>query len=165
MLMGGSRVTGLTSPRRYSYGSTAAIVTSVGLIVGFGAASIPRSAVVSGLLIIAVADNISDSLSIHIYQESENLEARAALGATLTNFAARFLLVLSFVGIVLAFPGRAAQAVAAAWGMLLLGILTYVLSRLRRVAPWREITEHLVVGIVVVALSRILGGWIAAHVS
>jgi VIT1/CCC1 family predicted Fe2+/Mn2+ transporter len=156
---------GLVSPRRYSYGSTAAIVTSVGLVVGFGAASVPRSAVVSGLLIIAVADNVSDSLSIHIYQESENLDSHAAFRATLTNFAARFLVVLSFVGIVLAFPGRAVQPLAAAWGMLLLGTLTYVLSRLRRVPPWREITKHLAVGIVVVSVSRILGGWIAAHVS
>jgi hypothetical protein len=41
--------------------------------------------------------------------------------------------------------------VATAWGMLL-GVLTYLLSRLRRVLP-------------VVAVSRILGGWIAAHVS
>ena len=119
----------------------------------------------SGLLIIAVADNISDSLSIHIYQESENLEARVALRATLTNFAARFLVVLSFVGIVITFPGRAAQAVATAWGMLLLGGLIYFLSRLRQVRPWREITKHLLVAVVVVAVSRVLGGWIAAHVS
>jgi VIT1/CCC1 family predicted Fe2+/Mn2+ transporter len=160
-----SRVVGFASPRRYSYGSTAAIVTSVGLIAGFGAASVPRSAVVSGLLIIAVADNISDSLSIHIYQESENLEARVALRATLTNFAARFLVVLSFVGIVITFPGRAAQAVATAWGLLLLGGLIYFLSRLRQVRPWREILKHLLVAIVVVAVSRLLGGWIAAHVS
>jgi vacuolar iron transporter family protein len=112
---------GLASPSRYSYGSTAAVVTSVGLIVGFGAASVSKSTVVSGLLIIAVADNLSDSLSIHIYQESENLEAPAAFRATLTNFAARFLVVMSFVGIVIAFRGRASQAVATVWGMLLLG--------------------------------------------
>jgi VIT1/CCC1 family predicted Fe2+/Mn2+ transporter len=159
------RVAGLASPSRYSYGSTAAIVTSVGLIVGFGAASVSRSTVVSGLLIIALADNVSDSLSIHVYQESQNFEARAALRATLTNFAARFLVVMTFVGIVIAFPGRAAPAVATLWGILLLGVLTYVLSRQRHERPWRGIAMHLVVAIVVVAISRNLGGWIAAHVS
>jgi hypothetical protein len=45
---------------RCSFGSTAAIVTSVGLIVGFGAATISRVAIVSALLIVAFADNISD---------------------------------------------------------------------------------------------------------
>jgi VIT1/CCC1 family predicted Fe2+/Mn2+ transporter len=150
---------------RYSYGSSAAIVTSVGLIAGFGATSMPKSAVVSGLLIIALADNISDSLSIHIYQESENLEERAAFRATITNFVARLLVALSFVGIVVASPERSVSVVAAGWGMFLLGALTYVLSRSRRVRVWREITRHTVVAVLVVLVSRMLGAWIAAHVS
>ena len=161
----GGRGRSLPRPNHYSYGSTAAIVTSVGLIVGFGAASVSRPAIVSSLLIIALADNISDSLSIHVYQESENLEGHAAIRATLTNFAARFLAALSFVGIVFAFSGLAAQVVATAWGVLLLGALTYVLARARGVRPWPEIVKHLVVAIAVVAVSRVLGAWIAAHVS
>jgi VIT1/CCC1 family predicted Fe2+/Mn2+ transporter len=72
---------------------------------------------------------------------------------------------MTFVGIVIASPGRAAPVVATVWGILLLGVLTYVLSRLRREPPWRGIAKHLIVAIVVVAVSRILGGWIAAHVS
>jgi VIT1/CCC1 family predicted Fe2+/Mn2+ transporter len=155
----------LRHPNHYSYGGTAAIVTSVGLIVGFGAASVSRSAIVSSLLIVAVADNISDSLSIHIYQESENLEAGAAIRATLMNFAARFLAALSFVGIVIAFSRHTAQVIATAWGAVLLGAITYVLSRVRHVRPWPEIAKHLVVAIVVVAVSRILGAWTAALVS
>ncbi|HZR26694.1 MAG TPA: hypothetical protein VFA59_24080 [Vicinamibacterales bacterium] len=46
-------------------------------------------------MIVAVADNITDSLSVHVYQESENIEERAALRATLTNFAARLLIAAS----------------------------------------------------------------------
>ncbi len=152
-------------PSRYSYGSTAAIVTSVGLIVGFGAASVSKAAALSGLLIVAVADNLTDSLSIHIYQESEDLEPRAAFRATITNYLARLLVALSFLGIVVACPLRSAPAIATARGLFLLGTLTFILSRARRVSPWREIGKHVVVAIVVVAVSRMLGGWIAAHVS
>jgi len=151
------------SPRGYSYGSTAAIVTSVGLIIGFGAAAVSKAAVVSGLLIIAFADNISDSLSIHVYQESENLEGRAAFRATLTNFVARLLVALSFVGIVLVLP--MASVVAIVWGIALLAGLTYVLARHRHVHPSKEIIKHLVVAFVVIVVSRMLGGWIAAHVA
>jgi VIT1/CCC1 family predicted Fe2+/Mn2+ transporter len=152
-------------PNRYSYGSTAAILTSVGLIVGLGAASVSRAAVLSSLLIIALADNLTDSLSIHIYQESENLEGHAAFRSTVTNFVARLLVALSFVAIVAALPGRTVPAAATVWGLLLLGALTFVLSRARQVSPWREITKHLVVAVVVVAASRLVGGWIAAQVS
>jgi len=151
-------------PKRYAFGSTAAIVASVGLIVGLGAASTSRAAVVSGLLVIALADNVSDSLSVHLYQESENLEARAAFRSTLANFAARLLVVLTFVGIVVAVPARVLPAVTVAWGTLLLSALTYVLARVRKVNPAVEIAKHLAVALVVVAISRALGAWISQHV-
>jgi hypothetical protein len=41
-------------------------VTSVELVVGLGVAAVSRAAVVSGLLVIALADNVSDSLSVHL---------------------------------------------------------------------------------------------------
>jgi VIT1/CCC1 family predicted Fe2+/Mn2+ transporter len=163
-LVAGNVVPVRRSPRYYSFGGTAAIVTSVGLIIGFGAAAVPRAAVVSGLLIIALADNVSDSLSIHVYQESENLDARAAFRATLTNFAARFLVAISFVGIALCSPLSVAPTVALVWGMLLLAALTHVVARARKASPWRETVKHVTVALVVIGVSRVLGGFIADHV-
>jgi VIT1/CCC1 family predicted Fe2+/Mn2+ transporter len=165
MEMGITRSRARPRPNRYSYGSTAAIVTSVGLIVGLGAVSVSKAALLSGLLIIALADNLTDSLSIHVYQESENLEGRAAFRATVTNFVARLIVALSFVGIVVLFRGGTATVVATIWGLLLLGTLTFVVSRARGVPPLREITKHLLVAVAVVAASRMLGAFIAAHVS
>ncbi len=153
-----------TTPRHYSFGGTAAIVTSVGLIVGFGAAAVSRATIVSGLVIIALADNISDSLSIHIYQESENLEARAAFRATLTNFIVRLVVSMSFVAIVLLLPPSTIVVASLAWGVLLLGALTHGVARLRNVSPGREMLKHIVVALAVVAASRMIGGWIAANV-
>lgn len=118
----------------------------------------------SGLLIIALADNVSDSLSIHIYQESENLERLAAFRATLTNFAARFVVAMSFVGIALVVPLSSAPTIAVVWGTLLLGALTHAVARARGASPWRETFKHVVVASLVVAVSRILGAWIAGHV-
>ena len=86
-----------------SFGAVSAIVTSVGLIIGFGAAGISKPTIIAGLLIIGLAYNLTDSLSIHIYQESEKLEAHSALRATLVNFVTRFVISLSFVILVLGF--------------------------------------------------------------
>jgi VIT1/CCC1 family predicted Fe2+/Mn2+ transporter len=120
--------------------------------------------VVSGLLIIALADNISDSLSIHIYQESEGLESRAAFRATILNFGARLLVASSFVGIVLVCSPAVAMMVAILWGTFLLAAITHGVARLRGVSPWREMSKHIFVALLVIAVSRVLGGWIAAHV-
>jgi VIT1/CCC1 family predicted Fe2+/Mn2+ transporter len=153
-----------TKLRHYSFGSTAAIVTSVGLIVGAGAVTISRATIVSALLIVAVADNISDSLSIHVYQESENLEGRGAFRATVANFVSRLFVALSFVSIVLFLPMGTATIIAVAWGVLLLGALSFLLARARSVSPVREILKHIGVAVAVVAVSRALGSWISANV-
>jgi len=150
--------------RRYSFGSTSAIVTSLGIIVGFDVATAPRATIVAGLLIFAIADNISDSLSIHIYQESESLEGRAALRATLTNFTARLVVALAFVAIVLVAPNAWLLPASLACGLPLLGVLTSLVARARGVSIPKEIAKHLAVAAVVVAASRLIGVWIVAHV-
>jgi hypothetical protein len=90
--------------RNFSFGGAAAIVTSLGLIIGLDAASASRATIVGGLLIVAIADNLTDSLSIHMYQESERLDTRKAFRATLINFATRLSLSLSFVLLMISFP-------------------------------------------------------------
>ena len=148
-----------------SFGSTAAIVTSMGLITGLGAAPSLRPSLISSLLIVAIADNISDSLSIHVYQESERLAPRAAFRATLTNFFARFAVALSFVGLVVVLPGRTVIPAALGWGLVLLGLLSCFLARDRGVRPFLEIGKHLLVASAVLALSRGVGAWISVHLS
>lgn len=153
-----------THPTGFSFGGTAAIVTSMGVIVGFSASTVARGPIVSSLLIVALADNISDSLSIHLYQESENLDGRAAFRATLTNFAARLVVSLSFVVLVLVLPRNVLAGVSLGWGMLLLGVLSYVLARARKVSTWREVAKHLLIAAIVVVVSRVSAALILAYV-
>ena len=148
-----------------SYGGTAAIVTGMGLIVGFDRATASKATLVGSLLLIAVADNLADSLAIHAYQESERLAAKQAFRSTVTNFLTRFLVTASFVILVLALPLGSLTPVVLAWGMVLLGTLTYFVARHRGVAPFREVAKHLAVAMVVILVSRAIGAWILARVS
>ncbi len=148
-----------------SYGGTAAIVTGMGLIVGFDSATASKATLVGSLLLIAVADNLADSLAIHAYQESERLAAKAAFRSTVTNFLTRFLVAASFVTLVLALPLGYVTPAALAWGMGLLATLTYFVARHRGVAPLPEIAKHLAVAVVVIIVSRAIGTWILARAS
>ena len=95
-----------------SFGGTAAIVTSVALIFGLDAATATKGTIVSGLLIVALADNLTDALSMHVYQESERrLEPREAFIATSSNFVTRLLLALTFVLLVVMLPLASAVVV------------------------------------------------------
>jgi len=153
-----------TSLTKLSFGSTAAIVTSMGLISGLSTATGSKAAVMASLLVIAIADNLTDSLAIHVYQESEKLESSHAFRSTVANFFARLLVGLSFVILVLLLPDSLTVPVGLSWGMALLGTLTYFVARSRGVRPLVEVAKHVGVAIVVIGVSRAIGAWILAYV-
>lgn len=67
---------------RFSFGITSAIITSLALIVGLDQVSDPKMSIIGALMLLAVADNISDSLGIHIYRESQATGAENNAGFT-----------------------------------------------------------------------------------
>jgi hypothetical protein len=150
----------MLDPRNVSYGSTAAIITSMGLIVGLDATTASIGALLSSILIAGIADNLTDSLSVHIYQESEKLPERAAFRTTAMNFISRFSVSLTFVLILVAFPRLTAVRLSIIWGFFLLSALSYSLARARAVSAWSEIWKHGVVAVVVIVISRAIGTWI-----
>jgi VIT1/CCC1 family predicted Fe2+/Mn2+ transporter len=150
--------------RKLSFGGPAAIVASMALIVGLDAATAAKTTVVAGLLIIGVADNLTDSLSVHIYQESEKLAQRKAFATTVANFFTRLLVTLSFVSLFLQLPTTAAIYVCLAWGFLLLSGLSWLLARVRGVAAFPEIWKHSVVAVAAIAASKAIGDWLPGMV-
>ena len=60
----------------FSFGLTSAIITTLGLMVGLESGTQSKIAVLGGILTIAVADAFSDSLGIHVSQESQNQPTR-----------------------------------------------------------------------------------------
>jgi VIT1/CCC1 family predicted Fe2+/Mn2+ transporter len=151
--------------RRISYGGTAAVVTSTALISGLSAANATKPIIVSALLIAALADNLTDALSVHIFQESEQLTQKDAFTATTTNFVTRLLLCASFVPLVAFFPLSHATVLAILWAALLLGALTYMVARERNVKPMPEVVKHLFVASVAIIASTLIGHWIGAALS
>ena len=141
---------------RISYGGTAAIVTSMALITGLNSVVTGKSTLITALLVVALADNITDSLSIHIYQESAQLDEREAFIGTLSNFTTRLLGSLSFVFIIVEFPPTVVVLGSIVWGNLLLSVLTYFLARERNVRILPEVIKHLVVAAVAIIISKII---------
>jgi vacuolar iron transporter family protein len=148
-----------------SYGGTAAIVTGMGLVVAFDGSAASKAALTGSLLVVAVADNLADSLAIHVYQESEKLDTKQAFRSTVTNYLARLLVAGSFVGLTVLLPMWALVPVAISWGLALLCTLTFFVARSRGASPVVEIAKHLGVAVAVILLSHAIGEWILAHVS
>jgi VIT1/CCC1 family predicted Fe2+/Mn2+ transporter len=146
-----------------SFGGTAAIVTSVALIIGLNAATATKSAIVSGLLIVALADNLTDALSMHVYEESrQRLHRREAFFATMSNFATRLALALTFILLVLTLPIESAVVASAVWGLSLLVALTWALSRERNVSFIIEVVKHVGAALAVILVSKWIGAVFSA---
>lgn len=142
---------------KFSFGATSAIITSLGLITGLRTFSSPKLSIIGGLFIIAVADNIADSLGIHIYQESESLKTKEVWISTLTNFSTRFLVTLTFALFIIYLPIRAAVIVSIIWGVILLSMLSYFIANRVKKNPYLAIIEHILIAAVVILISSFLG--------
>ena len=151
--------------RQFSYGATSAAVTGMALVTGLDAASSSRVTVVASLLVFAVADNLTDSLSIHVYQESEGLDTQAAFRATLFNYATRLGVSVGFVLIVMLAPATVSAIAALVWGGLLLGVMTALVARHRGAPVATEIGKHFALAAVVVIVSKGIGTWLLRTLS
>jgi VIT1/CCC1 family predicted Fe2+/Mn2+ transporter len=133
-------------------------------MVGLSSGTHSKAAVLGGILTIAVADSLSDALGIHLSEESKKVDtAKHIWEATLMTFAVKFVVTGSFVPQVLIFPLDTAVRISVGWGLALLTVLSFILARSQRVAPWKVIAEHLFIAGCVLAATDSLGKWVQSR--
>lgn len=148
----------------FSFGITSGIITTLGLIVGLNAGTGSRSAVIGGIMTIAVADAFSDALGIHTSEESEKKHDEKEIWlSTLATFVAKFIVALTFIVPTLLFALPTAITISLIWGLSLLSVFSFYLSVGQQISPWRVIGEHLVIAIVVIGASHIIGEFISSY--
>jgi len=146
----------------FSFGLTSGIITTLGLMIGLHSGTHSRSAVMGGILTIAIADAFSDALGIHISEESRNAHgAKEVWESTLATFATKFIVALSFIGPVVLLPLATAMVVSILWGVSLLTALSIHLANQQRIPRWKVAMEHVLIAGVVVVLTHYVGKWIA----
>lgn len=144
------------------FGATSGVITTLGLIVGLNAGTKSITAVLGGILVIAVADSMSDALGIHLAEEADpQTDHEHVWQATITTFLTKLVFALSFAIPLLLLPLGPAVLASVVWGMLVIIVLSYFLARSQDESPWLIILEHLGIAILVVVLSHLIGVWVA----
>jgi VIT1/CCC1 family predicted Fe2+/Mn2+ transporter len=150
-----------------SFGLTTAVITSLGMIVGMHSATSSKLAVVAGIVVMAIADGLSDAVSLHTAEEAEVEKGRGKHTpkevwlTTLFAFSSVSCFTLTFAIPILLFPWETAVVLAVAWGMLLLVLLNLYIAKIRKENPIRLISEHILLGIFVIILSHAVGSLVA----
>ncbi|MBF0479114.1 MAG: hypothetical protein HQL26_06490 [Candidatus Omnitrophica bacterium] len=151
-----------TPQTKISFGTTSAVITNLGLIAGLSGMEQSKTIIIAGILIVALADNISDSAGIHIFQESEFVSNRENWISTITNFFVRLVVSLTFLVLILVFPFKMAIGVSMVWGLVLLAVLSYKIAKAKNVNPINAIVEHVGIAAVVIILSTVVRYYISS---
>ena len=143
------------------FGATSGVITTVGLIAGLYAGTGSVVAVLGGILVIAVADAMSDALGIHVAQEADpDSRSEHIWSATISTFFTKFIVSLTFAVPVMWLPLETAVMVSIGWGLLIIALLSWFLARSQQNAVLPVVLEHLGIAIAVIIISHYIGGWV-----
>ena len=142
---------------------TSGIITTLGLMVGLHSGTHSKLVVIGGILVIAIADSLSDALGIHLSEESENKHTTKEIWeATLSTFLSKFAFTLTFIIPLLLFQLSTAIIVSIAWGLSLLCIFSLFIAKEQKAKPWIPIVEHLAIAVAVIIATHYVGDWISS---
>jgi VIT1/CCC1 family predicted Fe2+/Mn2+ transporter len=146
----------------FSFGLTSGIITTLGLMVGLNSSTHEKLVVIGGILTIAIADAFSDAMGIHISEESENKHsAREIWESTISTFLSKFVFALTFVIPILLFPLSTAVIISVVWGLSIITIFSCYIAREQGVKPYKVVSEHLFIAILVIIATHLVGAWIS----
>ncbi|HDQ88679.1 MAG TPA: hypothetical protein ENN92_00830, partial [candidate division WWE3 bacterium] len=144
------------------FGLTSGIITTLGTIIGLNAATQSKTAVIGGILTVALADAFSDALAIHITEESTgNHDSSYLWKATFSTFFFKMVFALSFVLPFLVLEYGLAILVCLVWATLVIGIFSFITAKKREESAIKAVLEHLIVGGLVVGATQIVGSVIS----
>ena len=145
-----------------SFGLTSGIITTLGLMVGLHSSTGSKLVIIGGILVIAIADALSDALGIHISEEFENKHTTKEIWeSTTTTFIAKFLVSLTFMVPIIYFPLYTAIVVNIVWGLSLITLLSWYMAHEQKNHHYKVIFEHLTIAILVIFVTHYIGNWVA----
>ncbi|MFH1367180.1 MAG: hypothetical protein ABIH38_04315 [Patescibacteria group bacterium] len=146
----------------FGFGLTSGVITTLGMIVGLHAGTGSKMVVLGGIFIIAVADALSDALGTHISEEAEDQHtSKEVWEATFATFGTKLIVALTFVIPVLLFSLTTAIWVSIAWGLSLIIIFSYLISREEGLkSSFYVVLEHLLIAVFVVITTHYIGDWV-----
>ena len=139
------------------FGITSGVITTLGLMIGLYESTNSKLAVLGGIITIAIADAFSDSLGIHISEESVQKSQKEIWKSTFSTFLSKFLTSLIFVIPVIFLQLDYAIILNVILGILVLGVFSFLIAKSKNEKPLGVVMEHLGIAIGVIIVTYVLG--------
>lgn len=142
------------------FGLNSAVITTLGLVVGLHSGTGSVLVIIGGVLVIAIADAMSDALGVHISEEAEYQHSTKEIWeSTVSTFLSKFIFAVSFVAPLLIFELSTAIIVDVVWGLLLLCLFSVYIGRAQDESTWKVVGEHLLIAVIVIIITHYVGNW------
>lgn len=143
------------------FGVTSGPITVLGLMVGLYSIMPSKLIVIGGVLTIAIADALSDSLGMHVAKEATNIySTREIWETTIYTFLSKFFIAISFIIPLSILNLSTAIIVNIIWGLFLLSAFSFFIAKKNGNRPWKVVAEHLIIAITVIIISHYFQVWI-----
>jgi len=143
--------------RGFSFGLTSGVITTLGMIVGLDSALHSKTAIIAGILSIAIADSMSDAFGMHIAEEAGATKIAGIWRATLYTLLYKFLFTIIFLVPIIFMELTFAVNFSIVFGISLIAIYSYFVANKLRNNPWKAVGEHVAISILVVIATRFVG--------
>jgi len=142
----------------FSFGLTSGVITTLGLMVGLHSSTHSSIVVISGILIIAITDALSDAMGMHMSEESEGKHTHKEIWeSTIMTFISKFIFALTFIIPMLLFSLGTAIMVSIAWGLLLITWSSIRMAMQEKKKPYKAVLEHIAITVVVIVITHYVG--------
>jgi len=147
----------------FGFGLTSGIITTLGLIIGLNSSTHSKSIILGGIIIIAIADSLSDSLGMHISEEADSKNNKQQIWeATISTFLFKFIFAIAFIIPLLLLTLHTAIITSIILGLFLISIFSYYIAKSNKQSPTKAIAEHILITLIVIFLTHFLGKLINA---
>jgi VIT1/CCC1 family predicted Fe2+/Mn2+ transporter len=135
------------------------------MLVGVSSSTHSSTAVLGGIIAIAVADAFSDAFGIHVSEEVEDKHTDKEIWeSTLATLISKFFFAMTFLIPILLFELNTAVMVNIAWGMILITISSVIMAKQQQKAWHRIVGEHLTITLLVVGITYLVGTFISSFI-
>ena len=146
----------------FNFGLTSGIITTLGLMVGLNSSTHSKLVVIGGILTIAIADALSDSMGIHMTEESEYKHTtKEVWESTLSTIFFKFIFSSIFIIPILLLELTKAIVISVMFGLYLLFMNSFIIAREKNASPWKIIGEHLIIAVLVIFATHYIGHFIS----
>jgi len=141
------------------FGLTSGVITTLGMTIGLHSGTHSKLAVEAGIIVLAMADALSDAMGIHVSEEAEMEHTTKEVWETsFFTLISKLFVTLTFL-IPIQFLEELSTAILTSvfWGLFLITIFSFYMARSQKQNRYKVILEHIFIAALVVVLAHFLG--------